>query len=439
MQAEANDELNWAQLEIAITKKDPVGLNPPERKMYDEIWRDCLKSKVEAIIREGGQDAQFESRYAKRRLLSAFPDPIPEHENPRALFKNGWLRKGGGAFFISVSGAGKSVASTQFAECFALGRSWFGISPLRPLKISVYQAEDDDDEVGDFRNNIRKGLKANGWTDSDIAIAEANITYHDPTGLTGDEFLDFVTRCQKRDKADLLIVNPLQSYAGCDIGKNAELSHFLRARLDPILKSEKTTCGCIIIHHTNKVPANAKDRALWLDPQSAAYAGAGGAEIVNWARAILTLRPVENVDGFFDLIAAKRGGRLGWKDAQGNSTKVKTIAYSTGYIFWREPSSQEIEDAKVRHGSKLTDQLDKVVKLCEESDKPFASKADLVTAIGEAGIAAPTLARKLIETCLTNKKLASRRRKGANAWEVGTPAQLMPVDPATPPWERPQA
>ena len=50
---------------------------------------------------------------AKRRLsrplvpLGQFPDPRPEEENPAALFKRGWLRKGGGAFIVAPSGVGK--------------------------------------------------------------------------------------------------------------------------------------------------------------------------------------------------------------------------------------------------------------------------------------------------------------------------------------------
>ena len=35
---------------------------------------------------------EFAARYSRRRSLADFPDPVPEDENPRALFKGGWLR-----------------------------------------------------------------------------------------------------------------------------------------------------------------------------------------------------------------------------------------------------------------------------------------------------------------------------------------------------------
>ena len=76
---------------------------------------------------------------ARRRLsrplvpLGQFPDPKPEKENPAALFRRGWLRKGGGAFVVAPSGVGKSVFTIQAAICWALGKPAFGVEPVRPL------------------------------------------------------------------------------------------------------------------------------------------------------------------------------------------------------------------------------------------------------------------------------------------------------------------
>lgn len=367
--------------------------------------------------------ATNEARYSRRRLLCDFPDPVAEEQNPRALFKNGWLRKGGGALLISVSGAGKSVAQTQLDELFAVGRDFFGITPLRPLKIAVYQAEDDDDEVSDFRNNIRAGLHPQGFTPELIEQAERNIVYHDVTGLAGDTFLDYVRYAQERDKADLLIINPLQSFAGCDISKNDQLSLFLRVRLNPILANPTAPCAALVIHHTNKVPSNAKDRKAWLDTNSAAYAGAGGAELVNWARAVLTLRPHE-VQGFYDLIAAKRGKRLGWKDAEGSAITVKTIAHSEGLMFWREPSPEEVAAAESKAHVVDDEARRRVVELVENSVDIFTSEVSLVKAIGSTLNWKPTKARKIIKDCVANGELVKHSPSGTNAKAILTPLQL---------------
>ena len=58
---------------------------------------------------------------------------------------------------------------------------------------------------------------------------------------------------------------------------------------------------------------------------------AGGAEIVNWARAILSLMPTK-IPGMFRLCAGKRGQRLGWEarkvGAGGFSPMSATNAFS---------------------------------------------------------------------------------------------------------------
>ena len=366
----------------------------------------------------------FAARYARRLSLADFPDPVPEDENPRALFKGGWLRKGGGALFVSVSGAGKSVAATQFAACFALGRPWFGIEPLRPLRLAVYQWEDDLDEVADFRENIRRGLVGSGWSADETARAFKAITYHDVTGLVGDSFLSYLAAAQRQDKADLLILNPLQSFAGCDLTKNNELSELLRAKLDPLLRDASAPCGCLIVHHTNKVPTNGKERHYWLEDNSAAYAGAGGAELVNWARAVLTLRPHEKATGYYDLLAAKRGKRLGWKDADGNSTIVKTLAHTEGLMFWREPEPDEL--AAIGTARQVCDDAKRgeVLELCRTYGKPFESGEALVAAIVARNIAKKTAAHYLVNGCVKRGELVRRKCETGNRFRIGTPEQM---------------
>jgi hypothetical protein len=46
----------------------------------------------------------------------------------------------------------------------------------------------------------------------------------------------------------------------------------------------------------------------------------------------------------FELLAPKRGGRIGWKDAEGNPSYQKFLAHSKepGVICWREVSGDEV-------------------------------------------------------------------------------------------------
>ena len=66
--------------------------------------------------------------------------------------------------------------------------------------------------------------------------------------------------------------------------------------------------GYVIVHHTTK-PPKGKDKAdfAWHEIM---YDMAGGAVIINWARAIMSLRATDT-RGQFNLVLAKRGTRAG--------------------------------------------------------------------------------------------------------------------------------
>ena len=95
--------------------------------------------------------------------LSDFANPIPEEDNPNALFANGYLRKGGTVTLIAPSGVGKSSLSIQASILWAMGSAAFGIKPRRPLKIIIIQAEDDDEDIAHMRNDVKRGLFDQGY------------------------------------------------------------------------------------------------------------------------------------------------------------------------------------------------------------------------------------------------------------------------------------
>lgn len=285
------------------------------------------------------------SELGKPRTLADIPEKRASDDEPNAIFRNGYLRRKQTATLVSTSGVGKSVIVNQSALSWSQGEAGIlGVEPVRPLRIALIQAEDDDEEVGEILFNMRKGYLASGWTDAKFDKAKNAVIDESPNfkGLTGDTFVEKLKAIFTARPVDLIVINPLQSYAGIDISKNAELSEFLRAKLQPAI--EKTNCGCLIIHHTNK-PPSAPERKGWGTDEMAAYIGAGGAELVNYVRGIISIMPTSK-DGYFWLIGAKRGTRLGWIDATGQPTKKRVIAYSKdGLIFWREPDAEEIKKA----------------------------------------------------------------------------------------------
>jgi hypothetical protein len=89
-----------------------------------------------------------------------------------------------------------------------------------------------------------------------------------------------------------------------DIKDSKDLGAFLRDGLGEL--NQESKFGYMIVHHTTKPPTEKAHRA-WNEVM---YDMAGGAEIVNWARAIMSLRPTES-EGKFNLVLAKRGRRAG--------------------------------------------------------------------------------------------------------------------------------
>lgn len=307
----------------------------------------ALRGRVATAV-EFALDYAQKAREKNRKYitLAEVPEPPDESANPRTIFKLGYLRKGGGIIAASVAGAGKSTFSLQCALHWVIGLPCFGIDPVRPLKVAVIQAEDDLEELAMFRASMKQGLTADGFTPEQITQAlEALHIRTDFLGKTGAEFSEALRAMQLSDKYDLVIVNPLNSYFEGDISLNKDATEFFRKLIDPIIKNPETECGVFFIHHMGK-PAKGKDAASWGKGAYAQYTMQGAAELNNWARAVLVITPFENAPGFYTLTAAKRDKPLGWKDADGKYTRDKVIAYSDGYAYWREPSADEIKEAR---------------------------------------------------------------------------------------------
>ena len=297
-------------------------------------------ARVAEIVR------QAKEQNAPYFTLADVPEIPPEEKNPRALFKGGYLRKGGGIIAASVAGAGKSTFSIQCALHWVMGMPCFGITPVRELRIAIIQAEDDLEELAMFKANMRKGLNAEGWTDEQIGEAQRRLIFRkDFLGKTGEDFAAALAAMQRAEHFDLVIVNPLNSYFEGDVSLNADATSFFRKMIDPVIKAKATECGILFIHHSGK-PPKGKDAAQFGKGAFAQYTIQGAAELNNWARAVLVLYPFEGNTEFWTLTAAKRHKPLGWTDADGKPTKDFVIAYSSDYVYWRTPSAEEIAEAR---------------------------------------------------------------------------------------------
>jgi hypothetical protein len=109
--------------------------------------------------------------------------------------------------------------------------------------------------------------------------------------------------------------------------------------INPLIR--EYDCGLIMAHHTNKPPSG-REKPNW-QAGDFAYLGTGSAEWANWARAVLALRSIGSHQ-VFELVAPKRGGRLGWRDAGDNPVYQKFLAHSKepGVICWQEVSADDV-------------------------------------------------------------------------------------------------
>lgn len=308
----------------------------------------------------GAVAKRLRTEYLKRlaatdRTLDRFETPGPDSEDPECLFQNRWLRRGMCGAIVSTSGVGKSSLSMQMATVWAAGEECLGVRPLKPLRIGIFQSEDDEYDVANFRDRIRIGLAAElGWTDEQIREAESRVTFCALDGSTGARFVEHLRRKQAKHRFDLIVVNPLFAFFGGDLNDGNAMTAFLRHGIDPLIKDEETKCGCLIVHHAAKPN---KDR-LALGDQFAAYLGSGSGEFTNYIRSALVITPKKDAKyGIFDMIAAKHGDKLGWRTADGRPTTTKTVCYANilpeyadgverGMVFWVEPDEAQLAALK---------------------------------------------------------------------------------------------
>ena len=261
-----------------------------------------------------------------------------EHD-PNNLIGNRWLCRGGSVLLIGQSGLGKSSLKTQFEICMALGLPFFGMTPVRPLRILSIQAEND---TGDQAEQVKGVLNGMGLADH-AEDADPNLIILTETVRTADQFLGWVAGVVTRYKPDLVTIDPVLAYIGGDISKQEVCSHFFRNGLNPI--SARTGCAWLIVHHTGKPPKDDQVRASFKSGDMS-YLGLGSSDMTNWARAVLVL--TQNDTGY-TLHAAKRNQRTGILSPDGLPNNEIYLKHGQHGICWElqnEPNldRQEVAD-----------------------------------------------------------------------------------------------
>ena len=175
------------------------------------------------------------------------------------LLNEDWMRRGNAMLFVASTGAGKSSLVIQMALAWAAGWPCFDIRPVRPLKIGIYQTENDDFDMSDYIESMLKGHEAfcDGWSPEKTERAKINIILL-PAGnnITGKNFARYLQVQQDMYNFDLIIVDPLLAVLDGDMSDNENMTRFVRHEIDPFLKSESgKNCALLFVHHTTKQSA----------------------------------------------------------------------------------------------------------------------------------------------------------------------------------------
>ena len=185
---------------------------------------------------------------------------------------------------------------------------------------------------------IRGVWQAMGFGAGEEELCRRNLLTATEKARTGNVFLAEVVRpLLSTHRPDILRIDPLLAYLGDDPTDGKALAAFCRNGLNPLL--EEFRCAVILNHHTPKTTN--RDTSLWR-ASDWMYSGSGGADLTNWARAILVIDPTSNPSAF-KFIGAKRGKRLQWVSGDGGPQFQRLFCHSENSIAWRDATEAEIE------------------------------------------------------------------------------------------------
>jgi len=351
---------DWTDQEIAdliIATRVKHAQNPQKALRADYMSRTIFEARRAANERTGeeGRGVDLSGILNPRRNIeiasaeTLTPTNLFDYDtsnDPNTLIGNRWLCRGGSCLVIGQTGIGKSSFSVQAAVSWALGKSLFGIAPVRPLRSLIVQAEND---TGDLAEMFRGVLHGTGCVPH-LKELDSRLRFITTTKLAGEWFHPWVRERVIEHSPDLVWIDPLFAFIGGNVSDQELVSTFLRNGLGPI--GHDTGAAWMIVHHTNKPPKQTDGRMTFV-PSDFAYLGAGSAELANWARAVLTVRDIGG--GIFELRASKRGRRSGLSDADEKPAGEIYLKHGEIGICWER--SNKPEDQRTKAENSLADDV----------------------------------------------------------------------------------
>lgn len=300
------------------------------------------QNRVQAVVRD--QPIRRQTAFNWDDLLA-----FDSKKDTDCLMGRRFLGRTGACVIVAPSGVGKSVLALQLSACAALGQPFFGMQMTAPMRVLYVQAEDD---FGDVAEGAQGFVRGYGATPDQISQLKQRLRIERWNDATGSRFIDRLAATHRIWPFDLVAINPLFSFCGCNVSEQSELSPFLRNGLNQVLNDTKS--AAIVVHHTNKPPSDPKANDKAMDAELR-YMGSGSAELTNWARAYITLQGVRAAgEHVHKMVFAKRGTRTGIVDEEGHATTSVYIEHSRTGLCWM-PSDYAPE---ARPGGKFVARFD---------------------------------------------------------------------------------
>jgi hypothetical protein len=298
-------------IQALMAMADPITIGTTARashyigRLLQESANRRAVNRARALIEaaDKGEDV-VEIRPPTRTLAQRLPSSflLTPDDDASVLLGNRFLNRGDGGILVGSSGMGKSSAAIQMSVSWALGLPFMGIKSNGCLRILIIQSEDSDGDIAEVMLSMRHMLKL---TQAQIDQVDQNVRIVCDRVNRGNPFIIALKKHIEEFNPDLIIINPLQAFIDGDVTESRDLGKFLREGLNGLNDSK---FGFILVHHTTK-PSTGKDKSerQWHEVM---YDMAGGAELINWARFVVSLRAAKtNTVGDFDLVLAKRGRR----------------------------------------------------------------------------------------------------------------------------------
>lgn len=285
-------------------------------EMVESFGRKIERIKYAAGGRNGSE------RFELKALLG-----FDAKKDPDCLVGNRYGVRGGQCLWAGGSGYGKSSLMMQIVMHLAVGSSIFGLRPVRPLKNLIIEAENDEGDMSEQLTGVLAGIRTIGEIDLDqqADVIEANVGIHRVIGKSGDAFLALLDTLCEIDRPDVVWIDPLFAFSGCDLIDSSRTGRFLREGLFPLLVKRRVWGN--VIHHIGKPVREIKGGA----PMSAIdyqYLGFGTSEIQNSFRAVNILVPVADSEGVYRLVFSKRGERANARTTEGDWTRSIYLKHS---------------------------------------------------------------------------------------------------------------